>query len=165
MTAKKRTTKKTPRGVDDCAHEQKGSTMSEDESILTFSEDISDAEAPDPLPAGSYPASVHSVEVKVSGNSGNRYLDLGVRIAPDDFPADFPPENAPDGAIIHYRRCVVEDTPRHRYNVRKLCEACGVAASKEINVNEFLGAPITVRIEHDTYQGVTRENIVSIDSA
>lgn len=137
----------------------------EQESILSFSEDISTAEAPDPLPAGLYPASIHGIEVKTSQNSGNRYLDVKFRIAPDDFPADFPVENAPDGAIIAYRRIVVEDTPRHRHNVRRFCEACGVAASKEIPVNEFLGANVMVAIEHDEYQGVTREDIRSVEAA
>lgn len=133
--------------------------MSEDESILTFSEDISTAEAPDPLPVGDYPATIHSIEVKTSANSGNRYLDAVMRVAPDDFPVDFPLENAPDGALIHYRRVVVEDTPRARHNVRLFCEACGVAASKSINVNEFLGADITISIAHDEYNGVVREDI------
>ena len=138
--------------------------MSDDESILTFSEDISTAEAPDPLPIGMYPASIHSIEVKTSSNSGNKYFDVRFRVRPDDFPADFPLENAPDGALIPYRRVVVEDTPRHRHNVRLFCEACGVAASKQINVNEFLGAEVQLDIVHDEYNGVTREDVKSVSA-
>ncbi len=139
--------------------------MAEEESILSFSEDIATAEAPDPLPRGPYPASVHSVEVKTSASSGNRYLNMVMRVAPEDFPADYPLENAPDGALIPYRRVVVEDTPRHRHNVRRLCEACGVAASKEIPVNDFLGTQVMIKVEHDEYNGVVREDIVAVEAA
>ncbi len=135
--------------------------MADEESILTYSEDISTAEAPDPLPVGDYPASIHSIVVNTSG-AGNRYLDCRMRVAPDDFPADFPLENAPDGAIIPYRRVSAEDNPRARHNMRLFCEACGVPASKNINVNEFLGADVTVSIEHDEYNGVTREDIRAV---
>ena len=137
--------------------------MADEESILSFSEDISTAEAPDPLPIGDYPAFIHSIEVKVSPNSGNKYLDAVMRVAPDDFPADFPLENAPDGALIHYRRVVVEDTPRHRHNVRLFCEACGVAASKKINVNDFLGAEVVITVAHDEYNGIPREDIRAVN--
>ena len=135
-----------------------------DDSILTFSEDISTAEAPEPLPIGLYPASIQGAEVKTSQNSGNRYLDLSLLIAPDSFPADYPIENNPDGALIHFRRTIVEDTPRARHSIRRLCEACGVVASKELNVMEFVGQEVSVEIVHDEYNGVTREDIKSIDA-
>ena len=138
--------------------------MADEESILTFSEDISTAEAPDPLPMGTYPASIHSIEVKTSANSGNRYLDAVLRVQPDDFPADFNVENAPDGVLIHYRYVVVEDTPRARHNIRLFCEACGVAASKQINVNEFLGAEVQIEIVHGEYNGIVREEIRTVSA-
>lgn len=133
-----------------------------DENILSFSEDISAAEAPEPLPVGEYPATINGAEVKTSQSSGNRYLDLTLFIAPDDFPADYPIENNPDGASIHYRRCVVEDTPRARFNVRRLCEAAGVVASKNLNVNDFVGQQVRVKIAHDEYNGMPREDITEV---
>ncbi len=137
--------------------------MADEESILTYSEDIATAEAPDPLPVGDYPASIHSIVVATSG-AGNRYLDSVMRVAPDDFPVDFPLENAPDGALIHYRRVSAEDNPRARHNMRIFCEATGVAASKNINVNEFLGAEVTISIRHDEYNGIVREDIHAVSS-
>jgi len=138
--------------------------MADEESILTFSEDISEAEAPDPLPVGDYPASVHSIEVKTSATSGNRYLNTMFRVQPDDFPPDFPLENAPDGAMIPFRRVVVEDTPRHRHSLRRFCEACGVAASKTVNVTEFVGAEVVLSIQHDEYNGVNREDVREVSA-
>lgn len=135
-----------------------------DESILSFSEDISSAEAPPPLPTGDYPASIIAIEAKLSANSGNRYVDASMRIQPEDFPVDYPAENNPEGVTLHYRRVVIEDSPRARYNMRKFCEACGVAASKQVDLNDFLGADVVVTLGHSEYQGVTREEITAVQA-
>ncbi len=49
-------------------------------SIVEFSEDIAQAEAPELLPEGSYPAQIGAAEVKVSANTGNKYAALTMQI-------------------------------------------------------------------------------------
>lgn len=133
-------------------------------SIVEFSEDISQAEAPEPLPVGEYPATIKTAEVKLSQRN-TKYAAVGFFISVDDFPADFPVENAPDGKMIVYRRCSLEDNPQARYMLRQFCENIGATASKKIDVNEWIGLDATVVIDHDEYEGVVREQISRVNAA
>jgi hypothetical protein len=139
--------------------------MSDEEmSIVEFSEDISQAEAPEPLPVGEYPATIRAVEVKLS-QRGTKYAAVSFMVSPDEFPADYPVENAPDGKTIVFRRCSLEDNPQARYMLRNFCEAIGAAASKRIDVNEWIGLDAVINIEHDEYEGVKREQITRVNPA
>jgi len=133
-------------------------------TIVEFSSDISDAEAPEPLPVSEYPAQIKSAEIRVSTNSGNKYAAVAFHISPDEYPADYPVEEAPDGKLVIYRRLVMEDNAQSRYNVRKFCEAIGATMSMKIDVGEWVGLEARVQIEHDTYEGVTREQITRVSA-
>lgn len=139
-----------------------GAKMSD--SILTFSEDVSTQEPPSPLPAGDYPATIKSAEKKVSTSSGNEYIALMLMVSPDHYPADFTDGNA-DGEVLSYNRLVVEDTPRARYRIRKVCEAIGAKASKEIDLAEWLGLTATITVTQDEYEGEKRAQIKAIKGA
>lgn len=130
-------------------------------SIVEFSEDISDAEAPEPLPAGEYPATIRGAEVKIS-QRGTKYAAVTFIVAPEEFPADYPIENAPDGKVIVYRRCSMEDNPQARYMLRNFCEAIGATPSKRIDVNEWTGLSAVIQIENEEYEGVSREQIARV---
>ncbi len=133
-------------------------------TIVEFSEDVSEAEAPEPLPAAEYPASIRAAEVKIS-QKNTRYAAVTFVVVPEDFPADYPIENAPDGKVIVHRRCSLEDNPQSRYMLKNFCDAIGATASKKIDVSEWVGLAATIEIEHDTYEGVTREQIVRVNEA
>lgn len=141
--------------------------MAEDDvmTIVEFSSDIAEAEAPEPLPVAEYPASIRSAKVKVSTNSGNKYAEVMFHVSPDNFPADYPADIAPDGKMIAYRRLVMEDDARSRFNVRKFCEAIGAPMSKKIDVAEWVGLEARIQIEHETYEGVNREVIQRVSEA
>ena len=134
-------------------------------TIVEFSSDISEAEAPEPLPVGEYPATIRACEVKVSTNSGNKYAAVSFHISPDEYPADYPADIAPDGKVIVYRRLVMEDDQRSKYNVRKFCEAIGAPMSKKIDVAEWVGLEARVQIEHGTWEGLPREEIARVTEA
>lgn len=131
-------------------------------SILEYSEDISQAEAPPPLPVGEYPATVESVEQKTSNTTGNEYLAITLNISPDDFPSDFDADSYPEGVKLSYNRLLVEDSPRSRYRMRKWCEALGAKMSKQIDPTEWLGMSLTVGIKHDTFEGEKRAQVAKI---
>lgn len=133
-------------------------------TIVEFSEDIADAEAPEPLPVGEYPATIRAAEIKVS-QKGTRYAAVTFHIAPEEFPADFPTDIAPDGKTIIFRRVSMEDNQQARFGLRRFCESIGAPMSKKIDVNEWVGLDAKVQIDHDTYEGVTREQIVRVNEA
>lgn len=139
--------------------------MAEDTmTVMEFVEDISEAEAPEPLPPGEYPATIRGAEVKES-QSGNHYVAVQFMIQPDDYPADYPAENAPDGKIVTFRRLPYSQDKGAMYRMRKFCESIGAATSKRIDVNDWIGLEATVRIEHDTWEGEKREQIAAVTAA
>ncbi len=125
-------------------------------SILEFSQDITNQEAPPPLPAGDYNATIESVELKTSQTSGNEYLNIVFNIAPDDYPADFDAENNPDGVKLSYMRLNNDDTARNRYNVRKFCEAIGAKTGKKVDPNDWIGLSTVISVKHGTWEGEKR---------
>lgn len=132
-------------------------------SILEFSEDIGNAEAPTPLPIGEYPAEIRAATKKTSA-AGNEYGSVQFFIAPEAYPADFTEGDA-DGALLTYNRVAVQDTPAARHRLRKFCEAIGAPTGKSLDMNDWIGRTATVSIQHDTYEGETHAAIGKVVAA
>jgi hypothetical protein len=137
--------------------------MSDVISIMEFSSDLNDAEAPPPLPAGEYPASIVKAEIKLSGK-GNNYLALMFRIDPESYPADFQDGN-PDGETLTYNRVALQDTPQGRYRVRKFMESVGATLGRTVDPNELMGLTATVGVTHGSWEGETRAEIAKVIAA
>lgn len=133
-------------------------------SIVEFSEDISSAEAPEPLPVGDYPAQITGAEVKIS-QRGTKYAAVTFFINVDDFPADFPIENAPDGVTIIYRRVGLENNPQARFGLKKFLESIGAPMSARIDVNEWISLEASVEVDQSEWEGVNRAEIVRVNPA
>lgn len=133
-------------------------------TIVDFSEDISEAEQPEPLPEGVYPAEVLAAEVKVS-QKGTKYGAVTFVISPDDFPADYPQENAPDGKVIVYRRLGLEDNQQARFMARRFCEALGAPMGRQLDLSQMVTLSANVHIKHGEWEGVTREEIDKVEAA
>lgn len=120
-------------------------------SIVTFSEDVATQKAPDPLPAQSYPAEIVNAVIKLS-KSGNRYVEVQVKVDPSAYPADFVDGN-PDGTSLFYRRVTVEDTPASRYRLGQFTMKCGLPKiGRELNVTDWMGRPVRVDVKHERGQ-------------
>lgn len=133
-------------------------------SIIEFSEDIANQNPPVPLPARSYPATIRTVEAKVS-QKGNRYASVGFFVAPEAYPADYPSEEAPDGTMLYFQRVGLEDTAPSRYRLRKFCESIGAPMSKRVDLNDWINLTATINVKLDTYQGETRAQIESVSKS
>lgn len=138
-------------------------TMSDQPSIIEFSEDVATAEAPVPLPVGDYPAEIRGVTSKTSQN-GNPYAQVQFFINPDSYPADYT-EGEPDGMILSYNRVSLQDTPASRHRMRKFLEAIGAPAGKKIDLNDWVGRTAIVSVAHDPYEGENRANIAKVNAA
>lgn len=126
--------------------------MTELSSVYEFSQDIATAEAPPPLPVGEYRAQVRSVVAAVSKSSGKPMMMLTYSISPDQYPADYTEGNADGETLTYYHP--LEDTPRNRFRLRKFCEMHGVAASRRINLPDFIGQDVIMNVSHEDYQGL-----------
>jgi hypothetical protein len=129
-------------------------------SILEYSEDVSAAEAPPPLPARIYPAQVVSATQKISKTSGNAYVALVVKVSADAHPVDYP--GNPDGTTLTFNRVVINDTYEGRWRMRLLCEALGVVPSRRVDLNKFVGAACRVEVTNEPYEGVMRHQANNI---
>lgn len=147
------------------ATSRKSNTMADNAmpSVIEFSEDVSQQEAPVPLPVGDYAAEVRAASQKTSQN-GNPYASVQFFISPDQYPADYT-EGEPDGMILTYNRVSLQDTPASRHRLRKFTEAIGAPAGKKVDLNEWVGRTATVSVQHDTYEGETRAAIGKVTAA
>lgn len=132
-------------------------------SIVEFSVDLKNQDAPEPLPAGSYTGVVRNAEVKES-QRGTRYAAVSFHISADQFPADYK-DGSDDGLTLIYRRVGLEDNPQARYGTKRFIEAIGAPLSKSIDVSEWVGMEAALEVVHDTYEGVTRAVINRVHAA
>ena len=137
--------------------------MEELSSIIEFSIDLKNQEAPEPLPAGSYTGVIRKAEVKES-QRGTMYGAISFHIGADQFPADFK-DGPEDGLTLVYRRVGLEDNPQARYGTKRFMESIGAPLSKKVDVNEWVGMESAIDVIHDTYEGVTRAVIDRVRAA
>lgn len=133
-------------------------------SIVEYSEDVSEAEAPEVLPSGTYEAEIRGVTAKIGTSSGKKYAAVDFYIPVDQFPADYPVENNPDGLTVTYRMVSLEDNPRARYRMRKFCEAIGAKPGRQIDLNEWVGLTCRVDVSKEQFEGMDREIIAKVKS-
>jgi len=133
-------------------------------SVIEFDEDISEAEAPVPLPVGDYPAEVRGAVQKHANQTGNPYASVQFFISADAYPADYT-EGEPDGMLLTFNRVSLQNTPSGRHRLRKFIEAIGAPAGNKIDLNDWIGRTATVTISHDTYEGEVRANVAKVTAA
>lgn len=130
-------------------------------SLIQYSSDLATAEAPVPLPVGTYPATVTDAQVKVSQNSGNEYLSLTFKVSSDVYPPDYA-DGDPDGISLSFNRTVIDDTVVGRFRMRKLLEAFGLTLSNSVDPNDFIDRVANVQIAHEDFEGAPRANIAKV---
>lgn len=119
------------------------------ESIVDFSEDIADAEKPDPLPIGEYPGVIVEATKKYGKESGRPYANIRVQIGRDAMPADYVEKWQKEQVNLTAMQFICEDTPQGRYNARRFCEAVGARMGKRLDLNELKGLDVKVAVNHD----------------
>tara|TARA_Y100001951_G_C11271251_1_gene258913 strand:- start:155 stop:571 length:417 start_codon:yes stop_codon:yes gene_type:complete len=131
-------------------------------SIVEYSVDLNQQEAPQPLPVGTYSGVIRSTEKKES-QRGTMYAAVNFHIDAKQFPADFE-DGSDEGLTIIYRRCSLEDNPQARYGTRRFCEAIGAPLAKQIDISEWVGMEAALEVTHDTFEGVTRAQINRVNA-
>lgn len=132
-------------------------------SVIEYDVDISEQEAPPPLPLREYLAQIKGVKRKLSQRN-TQYAEVQFYISPNEYPADFT-EGDPDGTTLYFRRVSLENKPQARFQLRRFLEAIGAPMSKRIDINEWVGLEAKVKIEHESYEGLTRSVITQVLAA
>jgi putative intracellular protease/amidase len=132
-----------------------------EEGILAFSEDIGEAEAPEPLPERDYPATIEKVDGTKTTKDGRRMVAVTFKISEEDYPADYDAGNAPGGtSLTHF--LMADDVQASRHRMRRFCEAIGAPMGKQIRVTEWIGLRASLGIKHEEYEGVNRAKISKV---
>lgn len=127
------------------------------DSIVSFSENIQEAEAPEPLPESTYPATCIDA-TKGESKNGDPMAILKYKIAEEDYPADYDVGNAPGGTTLTFY-AVMQDTAAGRYRTKQLCENMGAPMSKNVNIKKFIGLACKLTLKHEEYEGIMRAKI------
>lgn len=134
--------------------------------IIELEQNLADVEKPLELPAGLYVGEIQDVQINTS-QKGNRYFAVKFVVPTDEVPAELA-DQFEDGAVLYYNRVVIPDGKDRRqlFNLRKFLEAIGIDSNTTaIDPNEWMGCQARLKVAHNTYQGETRAEIKSIESA
>lgn len=110
----------------------------DDENSFTFDSSLEDATAPEPLPAGEYLGRVTQMKKTIGRLNGKPQAAMTVIFDPDQFPADYPIENAPDGKVMVYYSKDLSKDKNGKWNARQLAEAFGAPLGNKISPDDYL---------------------------
>lgn len=130
-------------------------------SILNYSQDLNTQEAPPPIPVGIYSAEITGAQKRVSNTSGREYLNIQVRIPPEQYPADYQ-DGDPEGVTLFYNRLQTADTPQARFAMKRFLQAVGAPISSKVDLMDLMGLTCNVEITHQEYEGEQRAQISRI---
>lgn len=133
-------------------------------SVFEYTSDISTQEAPPALPARTYPATcTAAVSKQSSSKPENILLNLEFTIDPSAFPADF--TEAEPQKLYWNRNVLNADTAKSRYQLKQLCEKMKVPASRKLDINDFVGKQVNLKVKNGSWQGIPRAEIEAIEPA
>lgn len=138
-------------------------TDTENTGILSYSEDITTAEKPAPLPEGEYIGTIEKAELKTSAAKGTKYVAVSFKVPVESYPADYDVNNAPNGTTLTFM-IMAADLPRNRHAMRKFCEAVGAPTGTEIRYGEWQGLSGRLTIAHETYEGEINARIKKVEA-
>jgi hypothetical protein len=134
-------------------------------SVMEFSANVAEQQAPVPLPVRTYPAQCTDAAFRQSkSNPDNILLWLEFTIAPTDYPADY--TETQDTTKLFYNRLIVNrDDARTRFQIRQLCDKMRVPVSRTLDANDFRGKAANLKIKHGSWEGLPRAEIDAIEPA
>jgi len=131
-------------------------------SVIEFSEDISKAEAPPPLPARSYVGTITKALPKVNKNGG-KYASVSFTVNPSEFPPDYAAIQA-DPVVLTYNFVPLDDTATARFRLKQFCEATRVSVSRRVDLNDFIGKSANLVVVTGEYEGVPQAQIKKVEA-
>ena len=87
--------------------------MTELSSVIEFDEDLNNVEAPKPLPAGQYAATILSAEPMMSKNGEHKMAKVTWSIPAEEYPADYVDGNPAGTQLTQY--LMLDNTARAKF--------------------------------------------------
>lgn len=130
--------------------------------IIELDGNLDETPEPELLPAAFYDAEVADVQVRQNQKGTGSYFSVKFMISPDSYPADYDVDNWPDGLPLYYNllRVPTSSDRRAKLNIKRFMETLGLPTDVNvIDPTTWIGRPARIKVEHSTYEGVTRESI------
>lgn len=121
-------------------------------TLFQYEQDISQQEAPRPLPVGTYRGVIRNVQANPGKKDPSTFnAEVTFYISPDQYPVDFN-EGDPEGTTLRYYVSLA-NKPQARYGLKQFLQAVQAPMGREIDITSWLGLEAMVKVEHEEYEG------------
>lgn len=135
-------------------------------NVMELEQSLDQYEDYEILPSRNYPAEIRKAE-SILADSGTEYYKVHFRIDPDDYPADYDKENAPEGTVMIYGRLFKPD-PKDRRSItamKKWYKTIGMSLkTTTIDPSTWEGKKVTLNVGKSIWNGEERAEIKGIEA-
>ena len=124
--------------------------MTELSSVIEFDEDLNNVEAPKPLPAGQYAATILSVEPMMSKNGEHKMAKVTWSIPAEEYPADYVDGNPAGTQLTQY--LMLDNTARAKFALKRFVQAIGAPLSNTVDLTTWLGLAARVEVTNEPFE-------------
>ena len=121
--------------------------MTELSSVIEFDEDLNNVEAPKPLPAGQYAATILSAEPMMSKNGEHKMAKVTWSIPAEEYPADYVDGNPAGTQLTQY--LMLDNTARAKFALKRFVQAIGAPLSNTVDLTTWLGLAARVEVTNE----------------
>ena len=124
--------------------------MTELSSVIEFDEDLNNVEAPKPLPAGQYAATILSAEPMMSKNGEHKMAKVTWSIPAEEYPADYVDGNPVGTQLTQY--LMLDNTARAKFALKRFVQAIGAPLSNTVDLTTWLGLAARVEVTNEPFE-------------
>lgn len=126
--------------------------MSDSPTVFDFDQDISEQEAPQPLPIGTYRAVIRNVtSAPGKKDPTSRNAEVHFHVGADQYPVDYT-EGDPEGVTLRFYVSLA-NKPASRFALKNFCQAIQAPMGRSIDLTTWLGLEAMVKVTHEEYEG------------
>lgn len=134
--------------------------MTELSSVIEFEEDLANVEAPKPLPAGLYDATIQTAEPQMSKDGTKLMAKVVYSISADQYPVDYTDGN-PNGTTLTQYIMLGKDA-RSKYALKKFIMGIGAPLSNTVDLTTWIGLACKLEVVNELYEGMETARVKSV---
>ena len=126
-------------------------------SVIEFEEDLANVEAPKPLPAGLYDA---TIQTQMSKDGTKLMAKVVYSISADQYPVDYTDGN-PNGTTLTQYIMLGKDA-RSKYALKKFIMGIGAPLSNTVDLTTWIGLPCKLEVVNELYEGMETAKVKGV---
>ena len=125
--------------------------MTELSSVIEFATNLAEVEAPKPLPAGLYDATIQSAEPMTSKDGLKTMAKVTYSISADQYPVDYTDGNPNGTTLTQY--IMLEKDARSMYALKRFIMGIGAPLSNSVDLNTWVGLTCKLNVVNEMFEG------------